>query len=118
MDTCPACGSPRVFRSRTRTKFERLRRELTSKRPYRCHACNWRGWAPDNLLIAAAGDVADAPASPPDLHAIDSALGSPRAHGENGAAPEHPAVVRRKKPEPRHGKRPSSSHDPGKARAR
>ena len=83
MDTCPVCGSQRVFRSRTRTRFERLRRELTSKRPYRCHACNWRGWAPDAMLVTsphaivpeAADDVTEPPAPPPDLAAIDAALG-------------------------------------------
>jgi hypothetical protein len=23
---------------------ERVRRRLTGRVPYRCHACNWRGW--------------------------------------------------------------------------
>jgi hypothetical protein len=74
MDTCPACGSDRVFRSRARTALERYRRQLTTKRPYRCHACDWRGWGPDDLLVSADGDLADAPPAPPDLVAIDSAL--------------------------------------------
>jgi hypothetical protein len=96
MDTCPVCGSHRVFRSRTRTRFERLRRELTSKRPYRCHACNWRGWAPDGLLVAAGGEVADVPPVPPDLGAIDSALS--RAKEEPHVTPltGRPAVRTRK----------------------
>ena len=74
MNSCPSCGSNRVFRSKTRTTFERFRRQFTMKRPYRCHACNWRGWAPDGLLVAAGSEVADVPQAPPDLHAIDSAL--------------------------------------------
>jgi len=74
MDTCPSCGSHRVFRSKTRTAFERFRRQFTMKRPYRCHNCNWRGWAPDGMHTVAPGDVLDAPAPPPDLTAIDSAL--------------------------------------------
>jgi len=74
MNTCPSCGSPRVFRSKTRTAFERFRRQFTMKRPYRCHACNWRGWAPDGLRAVAPAEVIDAPAVPPDLAAIDSAL--------------------------------------------
>jgi len=74
MDTCPACGSHRVFRSKTRTAFERFRRQFTMKRPYRCHACGWRGWAPDGMRAVAPGDVLDAAAAPPDLGAIDSAL--------------------------------------------
>ena len=74
MNTCPACGSNRVFRSKTRTAFERFRRQLTTKRPYRCHACNWRGWAPDGTQAVAPGDVLDTPSAPPDLASIDSAL--------------------------------------------
>jgi hypothetical protein len=63
-----------VFRSKTRTAFERFRRQFTMKRPYRCHACNWRGWAPDGLQAVAPADVIGAPAAPPNLAAIDSAL--------------------------------------------
>ena len=74
METCPACGSPRVFRSKTRTAFERYRRQFTMKRPYRCHACDWRGWAPDGALAVTPAEVLDATAPPPDLTAIDSAL--------------------------------------------
>jgi hypothetical protein len=63
-----------VFRSKTRTAFERFRRQFTMKRPYRCHACDWRGWAPDGMQAVAPADVIDAPAAPLDLAAIDSAL--------------------------------------------
>jgi hypothetical protein len=44
------------------------------KRPYRCHACNWRGWAPDGMQAVAPADVLDAPAEAPDLSAIDAAI--------------------------------------------
>ena len=74
MNNCPSCGSNRVFRSKTRTAFERFRRQFTMKRPYRCHACNWRGWAPDGTQAVAPSDVLDAASSPPDLGAIDQAL--------------------------------------------
>jgi hypothetical protein len=74
MDTCPACGSRRVFRSKTRTAFERLRRQFTMKRPYRCHACNWRGWAPDGVQAVVPGEVLDSATPPPDLGAIDAAI--------------------------------------------
>ena len=74
MDTCPACGSQRVYRSRTRGGFERFRRQFTVKRPYRCHACNWRGWAADGVQAVSPQDVLDASSAPPDLGAIDSAL--------------------------------------------
>jgi predicted RNA-binding Zn-ribbon protein involved in translation (DUF1610 family) len=99
MDTCPVCGSHRVFRSRTRTRFERLRRELTSKRPYRCHACSWRGWAPEGLLVTADGEVADVPPAPPDLHAIDSALSKAP---EEAVAPEPGRRKRRPAARPSH----------------
>jgi hypothetical protein len=42
--TCPSCGSPRVHASRPRSTFEKIRIRLTGKDPYRCHACQWRGW--------------------------------------------------------------------------
>lgn len=74
MDTCPDCGSHRVFRSKTRTAIERFRRKFTMKRPYRCHDCNWRGWAPDATQFVSPSDVPDTPSSPPDLASIDTAL--------------------------------------------
>ena len=74
MNSCPSCGSNRVFRSKTRTALERFRRQLTMKRPYRCHACNWRGWAPDGMQAVAPQDVLDSATPPPDLGAIDQAL--------------------------------------------
>ncbi len=74
MTSCPFCGSNRVFRSKTRTAFERFRRQFTMKRPYRCHACNWRGWAPDGMQAVASAEILDAPAEALDPGAIDSAL--------------------------------------------
>jgi DNA-directed RNA polymerase subunit RPC12/RpoP len=74
MTSCPSCGSRRVFRSKTRTALERFRRQFTMKRPYRCHACSWRGWAPDGMQAVAPQDVVDAPAVAPDLSAIDAAI--------------------------------------------
>lgn len=44
MAQCPKCHSENVHRSRTRSRWERWRRDVTGKRPHRCHACNWRGW--------------------------------------------------------------------------
>ena len=74
MDTCPSCGSHRVCRSKTRSALERFRRRFTTKRPYRCHACNWRGWAPDGMQAVAPQDVLDSAGPPPDLSAIDAAI--------------------------------------------
>ena len=41
---CPACGSTRLFPSRLRNGFERLRHLMTEKQPHRCHECGWRKW--------------------------------------------------------------------------
>jgi hypothetical protein len=72
-----------VFRSRTRNVFERLRRQFTVKRPYRCHACNWRAWAADGTRAVSPQNAPDPAAPPPDLGAIDTALDdSTRKPGE------------------------------------
>ncbi len=47
MLNCPKCGSTKVYRSHTRSAWERWRREITAKCPLRCHRCGWRGWKPD-----------------------------------------------------------------------
>ena len=41
---CPRCASVRVYPSRLRNSFERLRQKLTDRQPYRCHECSWRRW--------------------------------------------------------------------------
>jgi predicted RNA-binding Zn-ribbon protein involved in translation (DUF1610 family) len=41
---CPMCGEYALYRSHTRGWGELLRKRFTSKRPYRCHKCSWRGW--------------------------------------------------------------------------
>jgi hypothetical protein len=53
---CPKCNSKDLRLSHTRSRWERWRRDITGKRPYRCRACQWRGWKSAGL-----GD--DAPAS-------------------------------------------------------
>ena len=47
MRQCPKCQSAEIHRSRSKTKWEMWRRELTGRRPYRCHICGWRGWRID-----------------------------------------------------------------------
>jgi hypothetical protein len=42
--SCPTCGQPALRHSRPRSWFERLRRRITGRVPYRCRGCNWRGW--------------------------------------------------------------------------
>jgi len=41
--SCPRCGGV-AHRSRTRWWFERVRRSVTGRVPYRCRQCDWRGW--------------------------------------------------------------------------
>jgi hypothetical protein len=51
MRVCPKCKSDTVHLSRTKSKWEVWRKELTAKRPYRCSACGWRewrAWTPDS----------------------------------------------------------------------
>jgi C4-type Zn-finger protein len=42
---CPVCGSVYTAKSRVRW-WERPFLALTSRRPYRCVSCRWRGWKP------------------------------------------------------------------------
>ena len=48
MHQCPKCGSVRVHYSRTKTTWEKLRRRVTGKRPYRCGDCRVRTWTIDS----------------------------------------------------------------------
>lgn len=47
MHFCPKCNSRKVHRSRARSRWEILRKSVTPKRVFRCHACGWRGWGVD-----------------------------------------------------------------------
>jgi len=61
MNRCPACTSARIYPSRLRSQMERLRRALTDRQPYRCHACGVRTWSEISVPI----DTTDA--TPDDL---------------------------------------------------
>ena len=77
---CPSCGSARVYPSRLRNVFERVRHKVTEKQPFRCHQCGWRRWRelfvgeaaapvhPDDLRTGRAG----APLSSKELEQLDS----------------------------------------------
>ena len=68
---CVACGSPRVYPSRLRNAYERIREALTAKQPHRCHQCGRRAWADVEILKA----DADGPSEirPDDLRASHEA---------------------------------------------
>jgi hypothetical protein len=48
MRRCPKCNSRDFHGSRRRGLWETWRQQITGKRPFRCHACNWRGWRQDD----------------------------------------------------------------------
>ncbi len=78
MQNCSKCGSPRVHRSRSRGWFEKVRKAFTHKRPHRCHACGWRGWALERQPGDQGGRSERAARPSPDFGAIDVAIGLER----------------------------------------
>ncbi len=44
MQKCPKCESPRIHRSRAKTRAEEVWKCVSFKQLHRCHACGWRGW--------------------------------------------------------------------------
>ena len=65
---CPSCISGRLLRSRTRTIGERVRKEFTAQRPFRCDSCDWRGWL-QPPRVGAQSPIE--PPAIPDLSGID-----------------------------------------------
>jgi FlaA1/EpsC-like NDP-sugar epimerase len=52
---CTECGRSGLRRSRARSRYERLRKNWSAKRIFRCEHCGWRGWLMplDRLLVSA-----------------------------------------------------------------
>jgi len=80
MKRCPACSSPRIYPSRLRSSIERIRRALTERQPYRCHACGHRRWSeihvPVETTVVAGPDdlrtgVSAKPITPGELDRLD-----------------------------------------------
>ncbi|GEM_PF-6785952 len=80
MRKCPACGSSRIYPSRLRSLLEQARRTFSEKQPYRCHACNHRGWyqiyvplteGPDDKPEDLRTGLSSTPITPDDLDRID-----------------------------------------------
>jgi len=68
---CPRCPDGHVRRSKARSLAERIRREFTSERLYRCAECGWRGW----LMPMDFGEQALIdPIATPDLRTLDDAI--------------------------------------------
>jgi len=69
--SCPRCAALTLYRSKARSLPERVRRNFSDQRLFRCTSCGWRGW----LLPLHFDDGSNAePVVMPDLVALDSAL--------------------------------------------
>ncbi|HEY5619806.1 MAG TPA: hypothetical protein VIK60_17830 [Vicinamibacterales bacterium] len=77
MPYCPKCHSTNLRRSPTRSRWERWRKEITGKRPYRCRACHWRGWKSIGIAGGDPASHAVAP-DPPNLKGTALARTDPR----------------------------------------
>jgi FlaA1/EpsC-like NDP-sugar epimerase len=81
---CPSCGSRELHRSRARTLAERVRRNHSDKRLFRCDQCEWRGWlVPLEFVGADAPDPGDVP----DLAALDYAVQGLQAPARRAFSP-------------------------------
>jgi Polysaccharide biosynthesis protein len=69
---CPSCITARVHRSRARNFLERMRRNRSAERLFRCTGCGWRGW-----LIPLVSIEGLPPVDAPDFNNIDKAVVSP-----------------------------------------
>jgi len=49
---CPKCSSPRVHRSRAKTRAEDASAYFGFKGLHRCHECGWRGWGKTTVFTA------------------------------------------------------------------
>ncbi len=75
-ESCPACRSTDVCRSKAQSLTERVRRSLadatfmarSQKRLFRCRACGWRGW----LVPMERLSVAIPPEAAPKLSSLDT----------------------------------------------
>ncbi len=54
---CPKCNAEALHRSHAHSTLEEKRKKLSSKRPYRCHECEWRGWLEESQLRYSAAMV-------------------------------------------------------------
>ena len=80
MAHCPKCRSTNLRRSAIRNRWERWRKDITGKLPYRCRDCSWRGWKAYAVVLDAhsTSSRAAAAADPPNLKGTAFARKSPR----------------------------------------
>jgi hypothetical protein len=70
--TCPKCSSHRLVRSHAHSVNERVRKQFTAQRLFRCGACGWRGWL---LPAEAREDAVLEQRTPPDFSELDYKIG-------------------------------------------
>ena len=80
---CPHCSADRLSRSRSRNTAERLRKQFTKHRLFRCEACGWRGW----LMPVHFGPDVHESAEMPDLSDLDRAIAAPVSPSRPGFSP-------------------------------
>jgi FlaA1/EpsC-like NDP-sugar epimerase len=68
---CPGCRSSTLYRSKAHSLPERVRRNFSDQRLYRCTSCGWRGWL---LPLQFDNGTNTESVVMPDLVALDSAL--------------------------------------------
>ena len=68
---CPQCHAHRLHRSRARTLPERVRRNFSARRLFRCEQCQWRGWL---IPLEFANPNAMTVRAAPDLGSLDETL--------------------------------------------
>ena len=71
---CPSCSSERMYRRRV-PWFARLAKRFTTRRPYMCPSCGWRGWRTPLLdpsdHVPAQSELSDAHSKRPELSRSD-----------------------------------------------
>jgi len=70
---CRRCGTGQLHRSRARSRWERVRKEFSATRLYRCDTCGWRGWS---APLAPTESVPIEQSSPVDLRSVDARVAS------------------------------------------
>jgi len=79
---CPSCITARVHRSRARNFLERMRRNRSAERLFRCTVCGWRGWLVPLVTIEGLP-----PVDAPDFDNIDKAVVSPASESRRPFSP-------------------------------
>jgi len=70
---CPECKTARIRRSKAHSLLERIKKEFTAERLFRCDGCGWRGWLIP--LVFSDGDPVEQ-TDAPDLATLDQAIGT------------------------------------------